>query len=240
MATLIGILLPSVSHVRESARRVICQSNMKQIGLGITMYADDNKSMIPPSAYGNHENYEQRPTEMMQLHLGGGIAGNWESLGWLMRDGHISAEGVFYCPSHSGHHAEEVYEDIWRNLGDEIIGNYNSRPVPDRGRDIAKLDGRTVLVTDGLRTAGDYNHITGNNVLSADISVTWYNDDHGYLLSLLPETDEGVFGGRFGAAVVWQMLDEGGPTPGQFDSPGARDDVPMPNRLGGPSNMSRR
>lgn len=233
MAVLIGILLPSVSRVREGARRVICQSNMKQIGLGITMYAEDNGSMIPPSVYGSHPNYEQSPREMMQLHLGTGDAGDWESLGWLMERGHISAEGVFYCPSHEGNHAQELYDHAWRNLGEEIVGNYNYRPVPDFERDLGRMTSRTVLVTDGLRTAADYNHVTGNNVLTADISVRWYNDDHGYLLSLLPDTDDGVFGGEYGAAVVWQMLDDGGPAPGQFDSPGSRDNTPTPDRLGG-------
>jgi hypothetical protein len=235
MATLIGILLPSVSRVQESARRVICQSNLKQIGLGITMYADDNRGLIPASAYGDNENYEQRPTEMMQLHLGHGIPGNWEGLGWLIESGHITAEGVFYCPSHHGNHAHDEYEDAWRNLGDEIVGNFNYRPVSDFERDLARLNPATVLATDGLRTTMDYNHLSGNNVLAADMSVVWYHDENGQLLSLLPDTDDGVFGGDYGAAVVWQILDDGGPRPGQFDGPNGRDDNPNPTRTGQPS-----
>jgi len=240
MAVLIGILLPSLSRVRESARRVICQSNMKQIGLGITMYAEDHDSLIPATVYGNTENYEQLPTEMMQLHLGHDVADNWDGLGWLTQDGHITAEGVFYCPSHKGFHAQSEYDEEWRNLGGEIIGNYNYRPVADFERDLARLDHRTVLVTDGLRTAMDYNHVSGNNALNGDISVSWYNDEHGRLLSLLPETDEGQFGGEYGAAVVWEMLDAGGPKPGQFDNPAGRDDDSEPVRLDGPQAVNAR
>lgn len=238
MAMLIGILLPSVSRVRESARRVICQSNLKQIGLGITMYADAWRGQIPASAYGDHENFEQLPTEMMQLHMGQGVPGNWEGLGWLIEDGQITAEGVFYCPSHQGNHAHDLYEEAWRNLGDEIVGNYNYRPVPDYERDLVSLDPKTVLATDGLRTTADYNHVTGNNVLSADMSVAWYNDENGYLFALLPDTDEGIFGGAYGAAVVWEMLDNGGPEPGQFDTPDGHN--PNPTRTGMPSLMNGR
>src|SRR5262249_8644985 len=48
IAVLIAILLPSLSRARESARRVACLSNMRQIGLAATMYMNDNKGWMPP------------------------------------------------------------------------------------------------------------------------------------------------------------------------------------------------
>ncbi len=41
IALLIGILLPAIGSARESAQRVVCQSNMRQIGLANSMYALD-------------------------------------------------------------------------------------------------------------------------------------------------------------------------------------------------------
>ncbi|MBY0261355.1 MAG: DUF1559 domain-containing protein, partial [Phycisphaerales bacterium] len=43
IALLLGILLPTLSGARQTARGVKCASNMKQIHLAISMYADDSK-----------------------------------------------------------------------------------------------------------------------------------------------------------------------------------------------------
>ena len=47
ISILAAILFPVFAHVRENARRTVCLSNMKQIGLAVGMYSDDYDGYFP-------------------------------------------------------------------------------------------------------------------------------------------------------------------------------------------------
>lgn len=51
IALLISILLPSLNRARETANRVKCGSNMRQIGQAIQLYANENKGNYPRTTY---------------------------------------------------------------------------------------------------------------------------------------------------------------------------------------------
>jgi len=53
IALLAAILFPVFERARENARRSSCQSNLKQIGLGILQYTQDYDESFPYGAYGN-------------------------------------------------------------------------------------------------------------------------------------------------------------------------------------------
>jgi prepilin-type N-terminal cleavage/methylation domain-containing protein/prepilin-type processing-associated H-X9-DG protein len=47
IAVLVALLLPSLSRARENARRVVCLSNLRQLGLAMQMYLNNNKLKFP-------------------------------------------------------------------------------------------------------------------------------------------------------------------------------------------------
>ena len=51
IAILAAILFPVFAKAREKARQIACASNMKQIGLGIIQYTQDNDETFPSGVW---------------------------------------------------------------------------------------------------------------------------------------------------------------------------------------------
>jgi prepilin-type N-terminal cleavage/methylation domain-containing protein len=72
IAVLIALLLPVISREKQNARRIACLSNLKQIGLGVHMYLDDQNNRSPGNTNATHSpflswtNYR----ELIQAYVG--------------------------------------------------------------------------------------------------------------------------------------------------------------------------
>lgn len=220
MSVLIALLLPTLSHVRESTRRVICQSNLRQIGIGIAQYADEWEDYLAPS-----DNFEpDQPTgnqlaEMMTLRIGTDSVskrGGWDGLGLLYHTEQLTAPEIFYCPSHYGDHSFQRYMHDWRIEQPELVGNYHYRGVGPNGaarlRSVEPV--RSALVTDGLRTTRDINHRVGMNVLRADLSVSWFSDSQGIIANMLSASGSGEPSVNSVMTSVWRRIDNPNVVPG--------------------------
>lgn len=92
IAILIAMLLPMLAHTKEQARRVVCMSNLKQIGTAAFTFASGNDRELPRGV----------------PKLGAGM-GTWQlkkissstflQLGILKNSGDLSDARVLYCPS---------------------------------------------------------------------------------------------------------------------------------------------
>ena len=62
---LAGILLPVLSRARESARRTQCMSNIKQVGMGLIMYANENNELFPSSTHSAYAGHSMRGLNLL-------------------------------------------------------------------------------------------------------------------------------------------------------------------------------
>lgn len=56
IAILAGLLLPALSRAKARGGQAACLSNMRQIGIAMRMFADDNDGLLPTSTHGASTN----------------------------------------------------------------------------------------------------------------------------------------------------------------------------------------
>lgn len=203
ITVLIGIMMPSLAVVKETTRRVICSSNIRQLGLGVSMYADDHDGYLPSTSFVNPR-YARVPSETTRLRIGSDSAyavrvsngrqqiGVWDGLGHLFKGEYLETRGIFYCPSHDGMHELDDQLTVWNQMDGDIFGNYQYRGEGPRGdrRLFQIIPRRTSIISDSIRSEADLNHAAGMNVLRADLAVFWFDDLDDEMIQLLRSDDE--------------------------------------------------
>ena len=64
---LAALLLPAIAQARERARRVSCANNLKQMGLGLKMWAADHNEKFPSSIKGIKKYVSNNGNQIAQL-----------------------------------------------------------------------------------------------------------------------------------------------------------------------------
>jgi prepilin-type N-terminal cleavage/methylation domain-containing protein/prepilin-type processing-associated H-X9-DG protein len=58
IAILISIILPALSRARDSANRLSCQNNLRQLGMALVMYVQNSKGMLPIAPKSDSNNFD--------------------------------------------------------------------------------------------------------------------------------------------------------------------------------------
>ncbi|MEM1331389.1 MAG: prepilin-type N-terminal cleavage/methylation domain-containing protein [Planctomycetota bacterium] len=128
IALLLGILLPSLGSARDTARQVVCSSNLKQMGVGTLTFSNDNDGAYCTGPFDNRMNSSYGPID---------------ETGWLadMINGDYMIPGNHLCPTHPG--------KLTQNLMITGDSRFNDRPFA--GADVS-VEFRNDLLERGFNT----------------------------------------------------------------------------------------
>ena len=91
ISLLVGLLIPTLAHARESARRASCLSNLRQVHLMLALYAQDNNDFVPIGYRGGNRQWDSM--------VYSATASRRVLFGLLYQAGFMRDPRIYFCPS---------------------------------------------------------------------------------------------------------------------------------------------
>jgi prepilin-type N-terminal cleavage/methylation domain-containing protein len=169
IAILAAMLLPALAKAKQKALQTACLANLKQVGVGLAMYVDDNSGYFPPiKTYQNPKD----PTSP---------SWNWaKSLGsylpQLGANATSKANRVFICPSAryksamgtlSGDELSQTYSASGTLNGISASGKATEEPIPRKA--IMRFGAAETVVVVEAQLLGVENGGTSTNACRSHI-----------------------------------------------------------------------
>ena len=194
ISLLVSILLPSLNRAKELAKRVICSSQVRHIGLASAMYSSDNDDYLPGGRnnYGIGYQYDDPDTAEEEKP---------DCYGVLYTE-YVSDPHMFYCPNAQQGNCWVYYggSRAWPNSvrmaywdrgpldGERYDFDYPAEENRPKHWNVGKEDWRDEQIKEGkeVRAPSQFAifsdvwnwdlHEDGFNVLYADQHIIWIDD----------------------------------------------------------------
>ncbi|MFI4911902.1 MAG: prepilin-type N-terminal cleavage/methylation domain-containing protein [Sedimentisphaeraceae bacterium JB056] len=161
IAVLMSVLLPSLRKARESAKKVVCGNNLRQIGYALTMYGQGNKNKLPEIYSNSYYSY--------WFYKGYGPANDpprFLNIGVLCDDNYLHPQGdAIFCPTQKD-------KQFLNSNGDSDHPNYISEVrLNSRDKHYGWMNGRSCYWRNlgPLKSSGKYTYTTLDIVGKAPI-----------------------------------------------------------------------
>lgn len=165
IALLAAILFPVFARARENARRASCQSNLKQMGLGIYQYVQDYDERMPPS-------------EQYNVYGAGALLSSksrtWRSIIFP----YVKSAQVYYCPSYYPETNADPVRQLWQPNLDGSVDELNVSNGAEAAGYVANL-GRSMD--------------TSNHAKDSATGPFWRSGEAGVPMSLITSPSTCIF-----------------------------------------------
>jgi prepilin-type N-terminal cleavage/methylation domain-containing protein/prepilin-type processing-associated H-X9-DG protein len=190
IAILAAILFPVFAKAREKARQTSCLSNVKQMGLAFTSYAQDYDERFPLMLVGQKAGgggaYQNAPAGMpgnIFTVSDGFTSGHW--LGWMdLIYPYVKNTQLFQCPSQTGGATPSYGYSMVLSGNFGVAGGLSLGAITNPSQCNMAMDYYTIY---NYANLGDYDnptwltsttmhpHNSGQNALMVDGHAKWYS-----------------------------------------------------------------
>lgn len=130
IAILAALLLPALAKAKLSAKKVICINNLRQLGLGVQMYGNDNQDALVYANYGTPFSGNSYWSGWLYTPTGGGVPPQLSQAPYKSNPqlayqtgllwNYIKNIGAYWCPLQNTNIGSLWYNSVLMN------GNYNA------------------------------------------------------------------------------------------------------------------